>query len=269
MSLTLNEVKFEHEFWLQILGDHSRFILDSLAPSETIDIKLAQQFKHKFDQLLTRARHLTNIEEGITLTSEAKAATSELKKFKFSLIEKLLFKKIKFHLSSTFVNHMVNELEEYERILSYFLKNESPPHSHELHHHLLWLSDAAGHAGAIQDQLDSTEKMLKHESAIFNKDFEHLYLKAVEFAGYLRTHIYQFPALSRLNKEARLEIQAFQIFLNEILDLEISEQVLGTFPALMADHMFREECYYLTKLAQSINSQQPDCNPASPRIEEQ
>ena len=269
MSLTLTELKFEHEFWLQILGDHSRFILDSLAPSETADIKLAQKFKNTFDRLLANARQLTNVEEGITLTAEAMADTHELKEFKFSLIEKLLFKKIKFHLSPTFINHMVNELEEYERIISYFLKNESPPNSHELHHHLLWLSDAAGHAGAIQDQLDGTEKKFKYESAVFNKDFEHLYLKAVEFAGYLRTHIYQFPALSRLNNEAKLEIEAFQIFLNEILELEISEQVLGTFPALMADHMFREECYYLTKLAESTKSQEPYCNPASPRIEEQ
>ncbi|MBS4199403.1 DUF2935 domain-containing protein [Bacillus sp. FJAT-49732] len=269
MSLTLNELKFEHEFWLQILGDHSRFILDSLAPSETKDIELAQKFKNTFDQLLAQARQLTNIEEAIILTANAKAATIELKKFKLSLLEKLLFKKIKFHLSSSFVNHMVNELEEYERLFGYFLNKESPPISHELHHHLLWLSDAAGHAGAIQDQLDATEKMLKKESATFLKDFEHLYLKAVEFAGYLRTHIYQFPALSRLNSEAKLEIQAFQIFLNEIMELEISEEVLGTFQALMADHMFREECYYLTKLAQSTNSTEPDCDPTSPRINEQ
>jgi len=268
LTLILNEVKFEHEFWLQILGDHSRFILDSLAPSETADIKTAEKFKNLFDQLLEQARQLGNIEQALTLTSKVKAATEELKEFKLALLEKLLFKKIKFHLSPTFVNHMINELEEYERILSYFSKNESPPIAHELHHHLLWLSDAAGHAGAIQDQMDGTEKMLKHESATFNKDFEHLYLKAVEFAGYLRTHIYQFPALARLNSEAKLEIEAFQIFLNEILELEISEQVLGTFPALMADHMFREECYYLTKLAQSTKSQNPDCNPASPRIEE-
>lgn len=267
MSLTLNELKFEHEFWLQILGDHSRFILDSLAPSETVNIDVAKKFKSTFDQLLAKARKLTNIEEGITLTSEAQLATSELKAFKLSLIEKLLLKNITFHLSSSFVNHMVNELEEYERIIGYFLKNESPPNTHELHHHLLWLSDAAGHAGAIEDQLDATEKMLKHESGTFLKDFEDLYLKAVEFAGYLRTQMYQFPALTRLNSEAKLEIQAFQMFLNELLELEISKQVLGIFSALMADHMYREECYYLTKLAQSTNSSKPDCDPTSQRIE--
>lgn len=33
--------------------------------------------------------------------------------------------------------------------------------------------------------------------------------------------------------------------------MELSAEVLGTFPASMADHMWREEQYYLTKLAQA------------------
>lgn len=70
-----------------------------------------------------------------------------------------------------------------------------------------------------------------------------------------------------MNNEVKLEIEAFQMFLNEILELDISEQVLGTFPTLMADHMFREECYYLTKLAESAETAKPDCDPAKPRIE--
>ena len=83
----------------------------------------------------------------------------------------------------------------------------------------------------------------------------------------MRTNVFEFPALDRMNKEAKLEIEAFQMFLNEILELNISAQVLGTFPVLMADHMFREECYYLTKLAEATKSKKPECNPASPRIE--
>ena len=30
---------FEHRFWLQIMGDHARFIFYSLAPSETKQIR--------------------------------------------------------------------------------------------------------------------------------------------------------------------------------------------------------------------------------------
>jgi hypothetical protein len=35
---------FEHQFWLQVLGDHARFILDSLAVSQKEDIDKAKNF---------------------------------------------------------------------------------------------------------------------------------------------------------------------------------------------------------------------------------
>ena len=50
------EALFELRFWLQILGDHGRFIHDSLAPSETENIKTASYFIKRFDQLLATAR---------------------------------------------------------------------------------------------------------------------------------------------------------------------------------------------------------------------
>ena len=34
---------FENRFWLQIMGDHSRFIYYSLAPNETAHIHKARQ----------------------------------------------------------------------------------------------------------------------------------------------------------------------------------------------------------------------------------
>ncbi len=45
---------FEHKFWLQVLGDHARFILDSLAEREKEDIQKAKQFKQTFDVLLKK-----------------------------------------------------------------------------------------------------------------------------------------------------------------------------------------------------------------------
>ena len=43
----------------------------------------------------------------------------------------------------------------------------------------------------------------------------------------------------------------FKCFLHELEELELSAQALGTFSPLMADHMSREECYYLMKLAET------------------
>jgi len=158
---------------------------------------------------------------------------------------------MKIHLSPTFINHMVNELEEYLLILSYLKQGKTPPIFHELHHHLIWLVDASGHAGAINDRLDGVEKRLKEKSSTFTKHVDQFYLKAIELAGYLRTNIHKFPALKRFNNEVEVEMGLFKTFLNELEEMELSAEVLGTFSASMADHIAREEQYYLTKLAQS------------------
>lgn len=54
--------------------------------------------------------------------------------------------------------------------------------------------------------------------------------------------------------------------MKEVEELELTDQMLGTFSALMADHMMREECYYLMKIAESTNTQEPACDPAKPRL---
>jgi hypothetical protein len=55
-------------------------------------------------------------------------------------------------------------------------------------------------------------------------------------------------------------------FLKELEELELTKQALGTFDARMADHMAREECYYLTKLSRSAKLPAPNCDPAKPRV---
>jgi hypothetical protein len=259
-SFTQNAI-FEHTFWIQILKDHSQFILDALAEKEQEEIQAAKTFIQTFNSLLEEVKAEHNNLESITM--KAKAQTIAFKEFKLSLLRKHLTTDFTIHLTPTFLNHMVNELDEYLLILSYLEQQQIPPIFHELHHHLLWILDAAGHAGAISDSLDAVEKQLKQKSMQFSTHFEHFYLKAVELTGYLRTNLESFPALKRMNKDVKLEIELFQVFLHEIEELELSNEMLSTFSALMADHMMREECYYLTKLAQSTNTAKPSCDPTS------
>jgi len=254
--------RFEHRFWLQILGDHSRFIYEALAPVQDEEIEKASNFIRVFDTLLERAKTA----DLVPLTIESESEVIKLREFKLELIKKHLIGKIKIHLSPTFLNHMVNELEEYLRILKHLKAGEVPPVYHELHHHLLWLSDAAGHSEAISTNLDAVEQKLREKSNAFKKAFEDFYLKAVELAGYLRTNLTTFPALSKMNVDTQLEIKLFQNFLHELEELELSNQALGTFAPLMADHMSREECYYLMKLAESANLDSPICDPTKPRL---
>lgn len=193
------------------------------------------------------------------LKTSYKAAV-KLRKFKLHLLRRLLTEEFAFNLTPTFLNHMLNELDEYLRILSCLLKGKVPPLLHPLHHHVLWLPDASGHATGIEERLDGVEKKLIEKSRMFTKHFNAFYIKAVELAGYLRTHLKRFPALSRFNREVEWELILFQNFLQEIEELSLSKKALSTIAPLLADHMYREECYYLHKLS-SLGSENAPLQP--------
>lgn len=261
------EALFELRFWMQILGDHSRFIYESLAPKEQEYIEKADEFIKKFDHLLMTARQPLYGENLLSLLKDVISATRQLRTFKLKLIEEHLIGSIGIFLPPSFLNHMVNELEEGLRIFSYLVKKEVPPEVHPLHHDLLWLLDAAGHAGAINDNLDRVEKNLREQGSKFTKEWEDFYLKAVELVGYLRSNITQFPALDKFHEDIELEMIVFKSFLREIEELELNKEILGVLTPLMADHMAREECYYLMKLAQTTRVKQPQCDPTKPRTQ--
>jgi len=262
-----DEALEELHFWLQILGDHSRFIHDSLAPSEKEYIETANSFKIRFDKLLAKSKQPLDQQSLLLLLQEAQTASEEIRMLKLALIKEHLVGKIKISLPPTFINHMVNEVEEAIRLFSYLAKGQTPPPVHSLHHDLLWLLDAAGHAGSIVSNLDQVEKDLKHKGHHFTKEWEGFYLKAVELAGYLRTNIMEFPALAKFHNDIHLEMTIFKCFLRELEEMGLTKELLGTLSPLMADHMAREECYYLQKLSETTELPEPDCNPAKPRTE--
>lgn len=258
---------FEHRFWLQIMGDHARFILQALAPAETANIAKAEYFQHAFDRLLHESRSALSDAALEHLNRSAYRYVEEFKEFKLQLIRSHLSGCIAIGLTPSFINHMVNELEEYWRVLKALMSGRPAPQFHPVHHHLLWLQDGFGHAAAIAAEMDFAEKSLIERSKAFEKTFSDFYLKAVEMAGFLRTRLHQFPALSRFNRQVELEMLMFQKFLHELKEMELSKEVLSTFAPLMADHMYREECYYLTKLSQVSEVERPHCDPARPRLE--
>ncbi len=267
MSSFQEAALFEHHFWLQVLGDHARFIRDSLAPKEKVEIEKAQHFITVFDTLLANATPKITIENLTILTKQTEEYANKIRNFKLDLIKQQLVGKISIDLPPTFLNHMVNEVEEYIRILAYLRNQEKPPLSHPLHLHLVWLLDAAGHSDAISSSFDIVEKQLREKSNSFTKKFESFYIKAIEMAGYLRTNLLAFPALTRFNNQVELEIAVFTAFLNELQALKMENHVLSTLSPLMADHMAREECYYLTKLAESVQEvKKPACDPTRPRV---
>ncbi len=261
------EALFEHRFWLQILGDHARMIMNTLSPGETADIQKAQAFIRTFDALLAQARAAAETADLTPLTREACNQTVALRSFKLDLLGRHLIGRLNMMLTPTFINHMVNELDEYLRILQALTAGRPVPQFDPLHHDLLWLPDAAGHAGAIAADLDMVEKRLIRKSKDFMKHFEGFYLKAIEMAGYMRTNVKDFPAFRRFHRDVDLEMRLFVAFLSELEEMQLSAEALDRISPLIPDHMMREEWYYLTKLAAAGLAAAPEGDPAKPRVE--
>lgn len=268
ITISITEaVVFEHRFWLQILGDHARFIFISLAPSEAEYLMTAQEFIHLFDQLLNEIHKELTQAELESLNRKAYEASYKFREFKLELLAMSLTSDLKTHLPPSFYNDMLNELEEYLFILN-SLMNGICPLLHPVHYHILWLTDAVGHAATLIAELDFVEKDLIDKSRRYEKQFQDLNIKSQIMNGYLRTQLGNFPALERLNEQACYAVSDFMDFLEELKYQRTDGKVLGTLLPLMADHMAREECYYLWKLSQTTqNIRQPDCDPGRPRIE--
>ncbi|CAM4392058.1 DUF2935 domain-containing protein [Paenibacillus alkaliterrae] len=258
---------FEHRFWLQILGDHSRFIYNTLSPKETQDTEAASQFISHFDHLLNMSRMHDASVRLSELNKLAFEATEKLRTFKLNLLDRLLLGKVTIGLTPTFINHMVNELEEYLKILHALLDGKPVPQFPSLHHDLLWLPDAAGHAASIAMDLDAVEQRMIKKSEKFEKHFNAFYLKAIELTGYFRTMREHYPALARFHTDVNVEMAVFMAFLKELEELDLSAELLSRLNPLVPDHMYREECYYLLKLSQSGAIVSPKCDPAKPRLE--
>jgi hypothetical protein len=260
-------ILFEHRFWLQVLGDHARMLFKALGPNETNEIRQAQCFIKLFDDLLVQARKKDMPPYELSqLNTTAYNAAQQIRSFKLHLIKRQLIASIVIEFPPSFINHMVNEVEEYLFILGNIMQNRLPV-VNPIHHHLVWLLDGSGHAYGIAGALDMVEKKYMEKSQEFAQIFDELYLKAVELCGYMRTNLTQFPSLSQLNKEVDKKMEAFKTFLKELEKLVDENKILGTLYPLILDHMYREECYYITKLSFVSEVETPDCDPTAPRVD--
>lgn len=264
---TFDMTLMEHRFWLQIMGDHARFLFFSLAPNEVEFLQRSQDFIAGYDQLLDLVDKASNSEELAPISEQALQLNRQFRDFLLLLLTLTLSTGIRIKLTSSFINDMLNELEEFSLVLHSFNSNNSDLY-HPLHYHLVWLKDAVGHAATVSANLDLVEKDYIDKCNYYELQFTDLYLKASMMNGYLRTQLNNFPSLGRLNKQVEIIISSFKDFLEDLREKRINSQTLGSLSPLMADHMAREGYYYLWKLSMTSGlSKRLDWDPASPRIE--
>ncbi len=259
---------FENRFWLRIFMDHSAFLYDTLSPSETGLSERALQFKSNFESLHKRAVEMSMSDENasswVNLAREAERETCFLRNIKLHIIRLLLAGNIKIGFTPSFINHMVNEANEFLKLLSYLTQGKSPPIFHPIHHHLLWLKDAEGHARTIKCNLDPTQIDYIKQFERYMKLLLKRYSGAVEMAWFSRsTGRGVFPSLGRFDSDTSKEIFDFERLLREVENGLRDKRIIGSLDPEIPNHMAREECYYLFKLSISDpeNVKEPDCAP--------
>lgn len=260
-----NIFRFDLIFWLQIMGDHARFIKDALMPGDNNLVMITVNFMQLFDKMLNKVRQGIELDSEGELVGEITAGVISFREFKRELLSGRLRNLPVISLTPTFLNHMLNEIEQFLAVLSIGAAKDNI-----MGEHLLWSLDAAGHAAALAGDLDKVEYHLREEAEFFVTRFDKLYIKAVELTGYYRS---KPPAAQRVLEAYNIEIvkvvQDFMGYLEELKEKIIKDRVVSRLSPLVPDHMYREECYYLHKVARSQGGiPKPECDPGRPRVME-
>lgn len=274
-------------FWAEVFRDHSMFIFDGLAPDQGQLIHTAQFFKERLTSLAQEAQAaarsagiagpagakvladgpdqaLLSGLQGHELVRHEQAAQAlnrslsetlpGLYEFKQELLQRKLDCKVTLNLGPALIAHMINELEESARVLGHMRDGAPlPPSMEALHHHLIWLPDASGHAIALHNGMDGVERDYREMTQRFADIFNGMHIKALELYSMLRVAPRMVGALRRLNKDSVAEIAVFRDFLAELREHLEGCEIMGTLMPLLADHMLREELYYMEKIM-SIDS---------------
>ncbi len=262
--------RFELVFWLQVMGDHARFIKASLRSGDNNLVMISTNFVQLFDKMLDKVRHGNELATGRDLADEITAGVISFREFKRELLSDRLRNLPVTSLTPTFYNHMLNELEQFLAILS-IGPSEGTAKENILGEHLLWSLDAAGHATVLAGDLDKVEYRLRAEAELFLTRFDGLYLKAVELVGYYRSNPSAVQSvLGAYNLEVVKAMQDFIGYLEELKEGLLKDKVLSRLSPLIPDHMYREGCYYLHKVARTQTGiSKPECDPGRSRVTEE
>lgn len=271
-------------FWSGVFRDHATFIQENLGPQEAEAVRWAQGFQQLFARVngeVEQAARSAGISgptgsyaaagrpatsplaglQGPELQQYANVAIQaagsivnglySLRGFKEQLLQQKLDCQINLNLQPTLIAHMIVEADEAYRTLHRAHETEQTPLALEaLAHHLVWLPDAAGHAAALHAGLDGVEKSLLESTEGFKELFDGMQIRALELYSMLRVAPRMVAALRRLNRDSLVRMNTFRSFLEELREHLQGCAVLGNLTPLLADHMAREELYYMEKVLQ-------------------
>jgi hypothetical protein len=246
LSQSLNPMAAELLFWLAIMADHASLIRSSIMPQNSHQLLVAENFYVVLQREVHKIKAAPTLETAAL--EEILATLLSLREFKRELLGATLSRAAVTRLSPSIYNLMLNELEEFLRILGE-LQAGGVSDDSALGRHLLWIFDAAGHAALLTQVLDRAEYLYREEAKAYESAFDKMYLKAVAQAGFYRSEAtWVEQSLRHFNRQMLELMKEFVAFLTELQTGTEKSQILSNNDKLLPAHMIREANYYLQKI---------------------
>lgn len=219
-------VSEEHRYWLAILEDHARFLLERLAPGETEWRNDAARAAAGFASL---REHLDTLPlpskagapEWIAFAKTAHQRAAGYYQLEGRLQARLLAGSVELRLPPSFLNSTLNENQEYLRLLRYYVQGADAPPLPLWNLMDLWLDDQLGHACLLQELAgeDENAAAIVREAARAAEEFRSHLIRNKAINGYLRFTPPGFPEQLAAAEEAAGSVNRFVSAIRRALSL--------------------------------------------------
>ena len=229
-------------FWTDILSEHAMFQTNAFSYKEERFIAEAEKFHQIFKSYNQVILSGNNVDLR-TLESD----TIRFIDFKKKLIFGLLQHQVKINFSPSFINHMLNEADEF---LSILRSGSCPVKTENAALYIkTWLADASGHASTLSAFLDLAETPSIRKAEFFKNVFDNLDKKASEISmisGNLKTKI----NIELLKEEVIEALNAFIQFCAKTGELLDNNKIMsaGTLSSMITNHFINEHKYFIHKI---------------------
>jgi len=229
-------------FWTYILAEHAMFQSNAFSHKEENYIAEAEQFNHTF-RTYNQAIATKQSVDLHALESD----TINFIDFKKKIITGLLQHKVLINFSPSFINHMVNEADEFLSILRFGacpVKTENPTLYIKT-----WLADASGHASTLAGFVDLAETPTIQQAESFKNMFDRLGKKASEM-HMISENLNANVNIELLKEEVTEALDAFIQFCITTGRLLDKRQIMsaGTLSSDITNHFINEHQYFMHKM---------------------
>ncbi|CQR73363.1 hypothetical protein SOV_51440 [Sporomusa ovata DSM 2662] len=242
--LDLEEVKF----WLHIMEEHALFIKTGLPFDKPDLIEEAAAFEREFKALYVRADKLTSEKKFAELIAESMESLKEFIRYKQLLLGLSLTNKLGSALPPLFFDHVIREAEYFMAILEklHACKKLAVVKALEAD---FWLRLMAEHTKFIGSRIDPSERSLLDVVAGYQAEFDNLSMQARDYVSFLAHKPMDLPAFDRFLQDSRVATVRLRDFKQAVHEMIVTNRMLSTIPAAMADHVRREADHFLLVLS--------------------